>query len=232
MVWTGTALFNDYYDIDIDRVVNPDRPIPSRAISRQALFVIAILLYAAALILTLIEGTVELKALIIMCMVLGYTYSAPPVRLRLFGLMANSVIGFGCFSSFLGGGLAQYVLAPNHVIMAASLGILAAVSSMVKDFKDCEGDRQVGVKTLPVVLGYKKAAILLKLGLIPAYIIAVVPLMYGTYKPISLLLMVLVFIFNFIIVTKLECNTTLNYRRKAYIVAIMCYIIVVVLYLL
>jgi chlorophyll synthase len=93
---------------------------------------------------------------------LAWAYSAPPARLKLNGWWGNAACGFSYeglawvtgAAVMLGG-----VLPPVPILLLAVLYSLGAHGIMtLNDFKAIEGDRRLGVRTIPVQLGPERAA--------------------------------------------------------------------------
>ncbi len=160
LLWLGTALINDVADQAVDMINAPFRPLPSRRISPDLTLRWALGLQVMALLLVLWMGSRQAIMLALVGAALGNAYSMPPIRLRRSGLLANLVIGVGVAMAVVGGMLAQGAPSEVGLLSAAVLGLLAAASSMVKDFKDIDGDRRSGITTLPAVLGIQTAAII------------------------------------------------------------------------
>jgi 4-hydroxybenzoate polyprenyltransferase len=174
LVWSATAMLNDCYDVEIDRVSNPSRAIVSGVLRREEVIKIAALLYVLALIIVFTLGDAISKAIVALAVVLGVQYSAPPLRLRRSGTAAMLVIGCGVALAFLGGALSQYRISGEALETAFLFGFFAFNAALLKDFKDVEGDRRAGVKTLPVILGHKRASRLALLGIALSYALLII----------------------------------------------------------
>lgn len=150
---------NQVTDLEADRVNKPGRPIPSgRATTDEALR-LAGLLYLAAFALATPVGP-QCTFLAGTAAVLTVLYSAPPFRLKAIPYLANAVIavprgvllkvaGWTCVRDF---GRVE----PWYIGMIFGLFLLGATTT--KDFADIRGDRAAGFRTIPVVLGTRRAA--------------------------------------------------------------------------
>jgi len=157
----GTSqVVNDWFDRHVDAINEPDRPIPSgRAPGRSALY-IAIAWTLLSLAVAAFLGPVVLVAAAV-GIVLAWAYSAPPVRLKLNGWYGNAAVGF-CYEGLpwiTGAAVMAAAVPASEILVVALLYSLGAHGIMVlNDFKALEGDRQLGVRTLPVQLGPERAA--------------------------------------------------------------------------
>jgi chlorophyll synthase len=181
-----TQTLNDYYDREIDAINEPYRPIPSGAISpRQVITQILILFLAGiglAFLLDLWAGHnfPNVTVLALFGTFIAYIYSAPPIKLKQNGWLGNYALG------------ASYIALPwwaGHALFGqlswkiALLTLLYSLSGLgiaiVNDFKSIEGDRQLGLKSLPVVFGVTNAALICVLmidifqGLVATYLVSI-----------------------------------------------------------
>ena len=153
---------NDWFDRHVDAINEPGRPIPSGRVPGQWGLWIAItgsvlsILFAAAL------GTTVLIAAVA-ALVLGWAYSAPPIRLKRNTWVSTAVCG-ACYEGlpwFTGAAAISGAMPAVPVITLAVLysaggcGIL-----MLNDFKSVEGDRRLGLLSIPVHIGIRNAALL------------------------------------------------------------------------
>lgn len=188
-----TQTLNDFYDRDIDAINEPYRPIPSGAISvPQVAVQIVVLLVAGigvAYALDLWAGHEfpTLTALAIGGSFLSYIYSAPPLKLKKNGWLGNYALGASyialpwCAGHALFGELSAKIVVLTLFYSLAGLGI-----AVVNDFKSVEGDRQLGLQSLPVMFGVDTAAWICVLMIdifqagVAAYLISIGQNLYAT----------------------------------------------------
>jgi chlorophyll synthase len=151
---------NDWCDRHVDAVNEPHRPIPSGRIPGRWGLYVALAMTALALGLGWVLGPWGFGATIAACLA-AWAYSAEPVRLKRSGwwgpgLVALSYEGLPWFTgaAILSGGLPGFEVLTIAVLYAfGAHGIMT-----LNDFKALEGDRQHGVRSLPVVMGPDAAA--------------------------------------------------------------------------
>lgn len=160
-----TQTINDFYDRDLDAINEPYRPIPSGAISiPQVVAQILILLFAGIGIAYLLDLWAGHSFPIITCLAIfgsfiSYIYSAPPLKLKKNGWLGNYALGSSYIAlpwwagHALFGTLNWTIVVLTLVYSLAGLGI-----AVVNDFKSVEGDRQLGLQSLPVMFGINTAA--------------------------------------------------------------------------
>jgi chlorophyll synthase len=161
---------NDWFDRHVDAINEPQRPIPSgRMPGRWGLY-IAIIWTIVSLLVAMLLGPWGFGAAAL-GLVLAWAYSAPPLRLKENGWWGNAACGFSYEGIAWATGAA--VMAGGHMPEGRSLALAALYSAgthgimTLNDFKAVEGDRQMGVRSLPVQLGVQRA------GLAACWIMAV-----------------------------------------------------------
>lgn len=155
-----TQTINDYYDKEIDAVNEPNRPIPSGAISEGQVVAQAWILLlggiAVAFGLDKWAGheTPTLTGLAIFGAFISYIYSAPPLKLKQSGWIGNYALGSSYIALPWWAGQALFGELSLDVIVLTILYSLAGLGiAIVNDFKSIEGDRQMGLQSLPVAFG-------------------------------------------------------------------------------
>lgn len=175
MVCGTSQAINDWFDRHVDAINEPHRVIPSgRMPGRWGLWVALAGTICSAIFASLLGFWVFCATLVGLMM--AWAYSAPPVRLKMNGWLGNGAVGFSYESlpwitaaaAALGG------LPPVPVLLVAfAYGLGAHGILTLNDFKAMEGDRKMGVATLPIRLGARNAALLSALTmLIPQAAIA------------------------------------------------------------
>lgn len=151
---------NDWFDRHVDAINEPNRPIPSGRIPGRWGLWIAILWSGLSLILAVSLGRWVLGAAVL-GLALAWFYSAPPLRLKQAGWWGpvSVAVCYEGLSWFTGAAVMARALPDGRVILFAALYSFGAVGIMVlNDFKAVEGDRKMGVLSVPVDLGVENAA--------------------------------------------------------------------------
>jgi chlorophyll synthase len=160
-----TQIMNDYYDRELDAINEPYRPIPSGAISiPQVITQIWVLLLSGiglAYVLDRWAGhefpTITLLA--IGGSFLSYIYSAPPLKLKQNGWLGCYALGASYIAIPWWTGHALFGdLNPTIIVLTLFYSFSGLGIAIVNDFKSVEGDRKLGLKSLPVVFGVTTAA--------------------------------------------------------------------------
>jgi chlorophyll synthase len=152
---------NDWFDRHVDAINEPQRPIPSgRMPGRWGLY-IAVLWTVVSLGVASLLGPWGFAATVI-ALLLAWAYSAPPLRLKANGWWGNA----GCGISYEGIAwtTGAAVMAGGQMPNQRSLWLALLYSigthgiMTLNDFKAVQGDREMGVRSLPVQLGEQSAA--------------------------------------------------------------------------
>lgn len=161
MVCASSQAVNDWFDRHVDAINEPNRPIPSGRIPGQWGLFIAIAWSAISLVVGASLGIWAFWATVL-AVALSWAYSMPPIRLKLNGWYGNAAVGFSYegLAWFTGAAIFVGALPSTEIILLAVLYSLGAHGIMtLNDFKAIEGDRQLGIRTLPVQLGPDRAAL-------------------------------------------------------------------------
>ena len=161
MVCATSQAVNDWFDRHVDAINEPNRPIPSGRIPGHWGLGIAMVWTALSLVWAWQLGDWAFKATSL-ALLLAWGYSAPPFRFKQDGWLGNAACGLSYegLAWITGAAVMTGGEWPgSHTVTLALLYSLAAHGIMtLNDFKAIEGDRQMGVLSLPVQLGVKRAA--------------------------------------------------------------------------
>jgi chlorophyll/bacteriochlorophyll a synthase len=176
---------NDWFDRHVDAINEPHRPIPSGRIPGRWGLGIAIVWTLLSLLVAASLGVWVFYATIF-GLLAAWAYSAPPFRLKTNGWWGNSAVGL-CYEGLPWFTAAAAMLAarpPLEVIWLALLYSIGAHGIMtLNDFKAVEGDKQMGIGSLPVKLGEATAAKLACVVMaVPQIVVAALLLTWG--KPV------------------------------------------------
>ena len=161
LVCATSQAVNDWYDREVDAINEPNRPIPSGRIPGTWGFYIACAWTLVSLAVAYTLGRWVFIAAAV-GLALAWAYSAPPFRLKQNGWWGNTA----CAVSYEGlawvTGAAVMLggaLPPLPSLVLAGLYSAGAHGIMtLNDFKSLNGDRQMGINSLPVLLGPLGAA--------------------------------------------------------------------------
>ncbi|MEQ9608026.1 MAG: chlorophyll synthase ChlG [Kiloniellaceae bacterium] len=157
----GTSqVVNDWYDRHVDAINEPQRPVPSGRVPGRIAFYYALAWSALSLLVASLLGPWIFGA-VVFGLVLAWAYSAPPLRLKQDGWWGCAAVGL-CYEGlpwFTGAAVMAGALPDWRILLLAGLYSVGAHGIMtLNDFKAVEGDRRLGLRSLPVRYGVTVAA--------------------------------------------------------------------------
>ena len=161
MVCASSQAVNDWFDRHVDAINEPQRPIPSGRMPGRWGLGVAIVWTLLSLLVAALLGPWGFAAGVV-GLLLAWAYSAPPLRLKLNGWWGNAACGL-CYEGLAWvTGAAVMAGGAMPELRSLALAMLYSVSAhgimTLNDFKSVEGDRRMGVGSLPVRLGVDSAA--------------------------------------------------------------------------
>lgn len=161
MVCATSQAVNDWFDRGVDALNEPWRPIPSGRIPGRLGLGVAVLWTLLSLVAASFLGGWGFAAAVV-ALVFAWAYSAPPVRLKQNGWLGNGAVGitYEGLAWITGAAVALGGEWPGWpILLFAALYSLGAHGIMtLNDFKSIEGDRRMGIGSLPATLGAERAA--------------------------------------------------------------------------
>jgi chlorophyll synthase len=161
LVCASSQAVNDWYDRHVDAINEPKRPIPSGRIPGRWGLYIAVIWSLISLWVGSYLGPIGFLATLL-ALVLAWFYSMPPIRFKNNGWLGNLACGvsYEGLAWVTGATLLSAGAVPSKpsLLLAGLYSASAHGIMTLNDFKAIEGDRQMGVRSLPVQLGALKAA--------------------------------------------------------------------------
>lgn len=177
LIAAGGYVINDYFDVEIDKINQPQRPIPSNQVTPKQAYIFSIFLFLVGFLLSFLLDFIEqpsnslslltpfLALLGILCL---YFYAYYFKRTAGIGNLIITILV--CIPLVYGGTInGQYAQTIYPILVASTLMLGREI---VKDVEDVEGDKEGStiddkkITTLPMILGIKKTAMLGKAVLI------------------------------------------------------------------
>ncbi len=156
-ITAGGNVLNDVFDIEIDRINRPERPIPSGAVSLNGARLFAGLLFLVGVAASLFTNILCLGFAVVNTLIL----IAYAVRLKKTPLFGNIAVAYLAASIFLFGGAFAGIDGLVQNLPLAGITFLATVArELLKDAEDVDGDAAGGARTLPMIVGIRKTALL------------------------------------------------------------------------
>lgn len=170
LICAGGNSINDYFDIEIDKINKPLRPLPSGIVNPTNAYIFSLFLFINGFTLSFF---INVTCIIIagITSILLYFYSRNFKRMVLVG---NSTVALLSGLALVYGGVAV-----GNVSKAFIVGVFALLyhfaREIVKDVEDKKGDSSAGIKTYPIIYGDRAALMLISCILIMLIIITIIP---------------------------------------------------------
>ena len=173
---------NQIYDLEIDRINKPKRPLPSSRLSLQEAWTFTLVTYVVALVLAWFVEPGERHEcfwIVVIATIITVLYSAPPFRTKRLGIWANVTIAIprGVLLKVAGWSAVKTIMGTEPWFIGAIFGLFLLGASTTKDFADMKGDARGGCRTLPIMYGVRRAAWLIS----PSFIVPFMMIAIGTY---------------------------------------------------
>jgi geranylgeranylglycerol-phosphate geranylgeranyltransferase len=154
-----SMVINDYYDIEVDRVNQPDRPLPSGAITPRGALGLAVAMLAIGVLASIILLNWAAVAVALLYAFLSWLYNQ---RAKKYGLPGNLIVASSLAIPFIYGGVISggSVTSSLLLFMAGTAFLSGVGREVVKAMADVVGDEKRGIRSFARVHGLKRAAAL------------------------------------------------------------------------
>lgn len=153
----GIYILNALMDLEEDKINSPKRPLASGIASVGTAKTLVVLSSVVAFAMAYLLGR-TVMILFAIDFMLGISYSIPRIKAksRFPHKMIVTAFGAGIFS-LTGGAIAGTLTNRGVWFAAVAFSLFALVTLLLGDMSDIEGDSSAGVRTLPIVIGKRKA---------------------------------------------------------------------------
>lgn len=171
-------VINDYYDYEIDKINAPHRPLPSGKISKKVARIYATILFILGII---ISSLINIYCFILATFntILEFFYAR---NLKKIALIGNATDSWFVASTFIYGYLASlyanfiFTKEFNLIFLFSLLSFFANMGREIfGDIEDLEGDKKIGLKTLPIITSQRFSRYVASLFIIIAVALSPLP---------------------------------------------------------
>jgi geranylgeranylglycerol-phosphate geranylgeranyltransferase len=186
---SGSAIvLNDYFDLEVDKINTPDRPLPAGIVSPSEAIVLTVIATAVGLTAAFMIG-IPAFVLCVIFWVIGFLYNW---KFKEAGLPGNLMVSSSVAITFILGGIA--VAEPwNKVVWL--FGLMAFFidlgEEIAGDAMDIEGDKKRNSKSIAIVRGRSFALTVSSLLFGVVVLISFIPVIFG-WLGASYLLMIFI----------------------------------------
>jgi len=187
-------VINDVYDLDIDKVNRPERPLPSGKITLKQAKLLWISTSLIGMIIAIIHSLIfnlgYLNILIAAIFVfIGWLYAAWGKKS---GFPGNLIVSFSFSIGLIYGAALNNSNLPDYIYFFFLTSFFLLLSrEVIKGCEDIEGDKKEGVNTLAIKIGIKRATIASMIFAIIAIIFFILPVFTNIINPLLFLITML-----------------------------------------
>ena len=174
LAWISAVLVNDMNDIEIDKISNPERPLPQNSLEVNDFKILSKLFFLFSLLLAYSTGLYTLF-FITLFSVVYYIYSSYPLKIKRNFIGGIFTIGIATLSAVYSGFFLvnrSREIMDFQVTIALAIFLIFGIGSMIKDIKDYEGDKSEGIVTLPVFIGLKCSKIVISIIIMIGFLLS------------------------------------------------------------
>ncbi len=171
--------WNDYQDIEIDKINQPKRPLPAGLVSPKAALTFSLTMTMISVVLAAFINNIAFGIAVFSAVML-YLYSW---RLKSTVLMGNAIIAIISALSAIFGGIAAGNPRPS-LWLAAIIASAIMGREVLKTLADYEGDLRQRCRTIATVWGRRSARIVFYILGSATLVVMMVPYMLDVYRPV------------------------------------------------
>ncbi|MDV3243799.1 MAG: UbiA family prenyltransferase [Nitrososphaerales archaeon] len=170
-----SMVVNDVYDVEVDRVNQPGRPIPSGGLSVGGAARLSIVLLLAGIACSVLSLDAAAVAIALLYVFLSWLYNA---RAKKEGLAGNLIVASSVAIPFVYGGVVSggNIFSSLLLMMAFTSFFAGAGREVVKAMSDTEGDAKRGIASVARTRGLRASALVGALFFLLAVLTSWLPL--------------------------------------------------------
>jgi geranylgeranylglycerol-phosphate geranylgeranyltransferase len=210
LVAAGANAMNDAFDIDIDRINRPNRPLPRGVLTPYDARRMWLIVSFTALGINLFLNSAALL-MVVFSIALLYFYS---LRLKRTVLTGNLVIGLMTGMAFIYGGIVVGRL-ERAVVPAIFAFFVNLARELLKDVEDMEGDRIENAITLPIKYGVITALVLATVSLLILIGVTIAVAVFALYHSAFLYVVLIADCLICVSILVMWCDHSSNALRRA-----------------
>ena len=208
-----SMIINDIYDIEIDKVNQPERPLAKQIISINSALSLSLILLLIGLTSSLLISYYNIIITAIFS-ILSWFYN---IWGKKQGIIGNSIVASSMSIPFIFGG----VITGNISLLVWSISLIAFLSGMgreiIKTIADVEGDKIKGVKSVSIQFGSRNAMLIACGFIIISILISFIPVYLNLiqiyYIPLLILTDLILLYSIFVISTNYSKSESLKVKK-------------------
>ena len=208
-----SMIINDIYDIEIDKVNQPERPLAKQIISINTALSLSLILLLIGLTSSLLISYYNIIITAIFS-ILSWFYN---IWGKKQGIIGNSIVASSMSIPFIFGG----VITGNISLLVWSISLIAFLSGMgreiIKTIADVEGDKIKGIKSVSIQFGSRNAMLIACGFIIISILISFIPVYLNLiqiyYIPLLILTDLILLYSIFVLSTNYSKSESLKVKK-------------------
>ena len=153
LISSFSMIVNDYYDIDVDRINSPNRPLVKGDISLINAKYLAIMFLFLGILSALYISLIHFAIASIFSFVSWY-YN---FKGKKYGLIGNFLVSLSISIPYIYGGLIHNIYDPLIMVLAGITFLASTGREIIKTIADVDGDKIKGIKSVSIQFGSRNA---------------------------------------------------------------------------
>lgn len=151
---SSAMIFNDYFDLEVDRINSPQRPLPSGRVTPAEAIIFGILTALIALLMALLIHP-SVFGLCLLLWLMGFLYNW---KLKAAGLWGNLIVSANVAMTFILGGVsAGQITNPLVWVFGSIAFVFDLAEEIAGDAMDMQGDQERGSHSIAIRYGRQVA---------------------------------------------------------------------------
>ena len=173
---SSAMVFNDYFDLEVDRINAPYRPLPSGLLSQFEVIAFGAITAVIALAIALVIHPLVF-GLSLVTWILGFLYNW---KLKAAGLWGNLIVSTSVAMTFILGGISVGQAANPMLWIFGLIGFFFDLAEEIAgDAMDMEGDAKRASRSLAIIHGKRTALRISSLLFSVVIVLTIVPILCG-----------------------------------------------------
>ncbi|MDD5083876.1 MAG: UbiA family prenyltransferase [Candidatus Moranbacteria bacterium] len=173
--WLSSVITNDLFDQKIDILTNPTRPLQKQVFSQEEYKAVGMTFFMTSLIFSALVSF-KIMLLLLIYQALAWVYSAWPLRLKKFPVIATFFAALACVIVLIAGFTLIAPEGTTEKLPASFIWFFLFILTVFlpfKDFKDIAGDKADNVYTIPVLFGEHTGKLIIGSGIFLSYMLSI-----------------------------------------------------------
>ena len=199
----SSMILNDYFDVSVDKINSPDRPIPSGRVNKRNALGLGLLMGLLGIFSSLFLTQLNvIIAILFWAIAILYDWKGKKI-----GILGNSMVSMSVAIPYIFGAAALSKTLDPVILTFFCMSFLANLGrEITKDILDIEGDKTIDAKTLAITRGPRFASLISGLLLINAILLSPIPLFFDFGITYIILILIANSMMGYAAITQLRKN--------------------------